>query len=82
MEKLLQYAKVGGIAMLLTGVAINYFISKRRFNRRSITGMQVFKSYEYAWIIGLLEKIGKLLAFILIIAGCLLFIGTFLPVGP
>lgn len=64
--------------MLVVGFLINYIISRRRFYRRSITGMQVFKSYEQAWITRWIERIGRLIAFLLIIGGLILFLGSFL----
>jgi len=80
MEKLFVFTKITGIVMLAVGIIINYIISRRRFYRRSITGMQVFKTYEHAWVTRWIERIGKLIAFLLIIGGLILFIGSFLPI--
>lgn len=77
MEKLLLISRITGIVLLVGGTAINYVINRRRFYRRSITGMQVFKSFERAWMTSWIEKIGKLIAWILIITGALLTFGSF-----
>ena len=59
---------LGGICFTV-GVVIRYAIGKRRFNRRSITGTEVFKSYESAWITRLIEGVLGLIALFLIMAG-------------
>jgi hypothetical protein len=64
---------MGWIALLL-GVAIRYIIGRRKFNRRAITGLEQFNSYEKAVGTTLLEKLFKLFALILILAGILLLI--------
>lgn len=47
--------KVLGIILLIFGFTIWYAIGRRRFNRRTITGAEVFRSYESA----LLTKLGE-----------------------
>lgn len=64
------YYFVGGI-MVLLGIVINMVINRRRFYRRGPGGLQHFKSYSQSVFIGGLEKLGKLLAILLIICGVL-----------
>lgn len=63
-----------GVLALTTGVVINYIISKRKFKRRTITGAQVFSSYEKSKLIPSIEGLGRLIAWLLIIGGIFLII--------
>jgi hypothetical protein len=55
MEKLLLFSRITGVVLLVVGIAINYVINRKRFYRRSITGMQMFKSFERAWMTNWIE---------------------------
>lgn len=59
------------IIPIVIGVALLYWIGRRKFYRRSITGAEGFSSYESSVIIRFIERIGKWLAYILIIIGLL-----------
>ena len=61
--------KVLGIILLVVGCIIWYLVGKRRFNRRTITGVEVFRSYENAWLTRLGESVLRLIALFLIILG-------------
>ncbi|MDO5615545.1 MAG: molybdenum ABC transporter permease [Cruoricaptor ignavus] len=63
-----------GITILLVGIALRYWINRRRFYRRNVAGKETFSSYEKAVIIRILEKFGKLLAWTLILFGLLMSI--------
>lgn len=56
------------------GLAMRYFVNRRRFNRRTVTGMELFNSYESAWMIKLLEKLAFWTGTFLILGGLLVMI--------
>lgn len=60
-----------GIIFLLLGLALRYWINRRKFYRRSSTGAEGFSSYEKSVAIQFVERIGKWLAYALIIFGLL-----------
>lgn len=62
------------IIFIIIGFFLYHWVNKRRFNRRNMAGVEGFKSYEQSVFIRLLEKIGKLLAYIFIILGIFLAI--------
>jgi len=70
---IIHHSTIGlGIALLLTGILINLLISRRRFNRRGITGLQLFSSYTKWLITTRLESLFNFIAFLFILAGILL----------
>jgi len=60
-----------GILFLVGGLALRYWINRRRFYRRSPTGGEGFSSYESSVFIKLIERIGKWIAYAMIIFGLL-----------
>lgn len=72
--------KVAGYVLIAIGVVIKYIIRRRKFNRRAITGMELFTSFEAAWITRLVEGLFNLIALFLILGGLgmLLMIGQYL----
>lgn len=64
-----------GILALSIGLVVWYWINKRQFNRRNSNGVEGFTSYEKSVLIRFLERIGRWLAFILIIAGLIFLWG-------
>jgi preprotein translocase subunit SecG len=58
-----------GVLALSVGLFLWYWINKRQFNRRNFAGVEGFTSYEKSVLIRFLERIGRWLAFIFIIAG-------------
>lgn len=65
-----------GIVLLVAGAALNISIKRRRFYRRGPGGLQHFESYGKAVTVTFMEKIGKVAAILLIIAG-LFFISCY-----
>lgn len=65
-----------GTIALVSGLALRYWINSRKFYRRSITGAEGFSSYEKSVVISFLERMGKWIAYILIIFG-ILFLWTY-----
>ncbi len=61
--------KVLGVVLIVIGVIIRYSVGKRRFNRRTITGLEVFRSYERAWLTRFGEGVLRLIALLLIVSG-------------
>lgn len=63
-----SFLLLGSIALII-GIAIRYVIGRRKFNRRSSTGMQQFSSYEKAVGITLVERFFRFIGLLLILAG-------------
>lgn len=63
-----------GIIILLVGIALRYWINRRRFYRRNVAGKETFSSYEKSVIVRILEKFGKLIAWVFILFGLLMSI--------
>ncbi|MDY3318203.1 molybdenum ABC transporter permease [Riemerella anatipestifer] len=66
-----------GIVILLAGIALRYWINRRRFYRRNAAGIEGFSSYEKAVIVRILEKFGKLIAWAFILLGLLMSIASY-----
>ena len=62
---------VTGILFLVGGLALRYWINRRKFYRRNPTGAEGFSSYENSVFIKLIERIGKWIAYAMIIFGLL-----------
>lgn len=62
-----------GIIALALGIGIIYWINRRKFYRRNVAGLEGFSSFESSVFIRFMERIGKLLAYGLIILGILFF---------
>jgi len=60
-----------GIIFLVAGLALRYWVNRRKFYRRSPIGAEGFSSYESSVFIKLIEKVGKWVAYALIIFGLL-----------
>ncbi|WP_233164544.1 molybdenum ABC transporter permease [Pedobacter sp. ASV28] len=60
-----------GIIFLVAGLGLRYWINRRRFYRRGPMGGQGFSSYEKSVAVTLLERVGKWIAYGLIIFGLL-----------
>ena len=57
------------IGMIATGVVILYVIYRRKFNRRTLAGLEAFRSFEAGLLTRLLEGLLQILAWALILAG-------------
>ncbi|MDB5158718.1 MAG: hypothetical protein JWR50_3425 [Mucilaginibacter sp.] len=62
------------ILLLLFGLLVRYIIRRRRFNRRSMAGVQGFKSYAIAIFTITIEKLANSLATLCIILAVILFL--------
>lgn len=60
-----------GIISLVLGIGLIYWISRRKFYRRNMAGLEGFSSFEASVVARLLERVGKWLAYALIIFGVL-----------
>ena len=58
-----------GAIMLALGVGIILWTNQRAFNRRNVAGVQEFNSYGHALLIRTLERIGRLVAWLLMLVG-------------
>jgi len=65
-----------GIIALVLGLVLRYWINRRKFYRRSPTGADGFSSYEKSVAIKFIERVGKWIAYALIIFG-LLFLWSY-----
>lgn len=59
------------ILFLVVGLGLRYWLNRRKFYRRSITGTEGFSSYEMSVGIRFIERVGKWIAYALIIFGLL-----------
>ena len=66
-------ALVLSIIALVSGFGLRYWINRRKFYRRSPTGAEAFSSYEKSVFISFLERMGKWIAYVLIVLGLLFF---------
>ncbi|MGY3053846.1 hypothetical protein ACVWYG_002047 [Pedobacter sp. UYEF25] len=64
-----SYNNSNGILFLLIGVFIRYQIGKRRFDRRNITGLQIYSSYLKALMISIIEKLLNFFGVLCIVLG-------------
>jgi uncharacterized membrane protein len=62
------------ILLLLFGLLVRYIIRRRRFNRRSMAGVQGFKSYSDAVLIMTIENIFKFIANVIIVTAIILLL--------
>ncbi|RDC55349.1 molybdenum ABC transporter permease [Pedobacter chinensis] len=62
-----------GIIFLVAGLGLRYWINRRKFYRRGPMGAEGFSSYESSVFIKLIEKVGKWIAYAMIIWGLLCF---------
>lgn len=60
-----------GIIFLILGLGLRYWINRRKFYRRGSMGAEGFSSYESSVFIKFIEKVGKWVAYALIIFGLL-----------
>lgn len=65
-----------GIIALVLGLGLRYWINRRKFYRRSPMGSEGFSSYEKSVAVTFLERVGKWIAYALIIFG-LLFLWSY-----
>ena len=65
-----------GIIPLVTGIGLVNWISRRKFYRRNAVGAEGFSSFEASVFTRFIERIGKWVAYALIIIG-ILFIWSY-----
>ena len=65
-----------GIIPLVIGIGLIYWVSRRKFYRRNAVGAEGFSSFEASVFIRFVERIGKWIAYVLIITG-ILFIWSY-----
>lgn len=61
-----------GIIPLVIGIGLVYWISRRKFHRRNMAGLEGFSSFEASVFIRFIERVGKWIAYALIIIGILI----------
>lgn len=62
-----------GIIILIIGLALHYFVNRRRFNRRGAGGLQHYSTYGKAVVTTAFEKVLKLIAWAVTLFGIFLF---------
>ena len=65
-----------GIIPLVIAIGLIYWVSRRKFYRRNAVGAEGFSSFESSVFIRFVERIGKWIAYVLIIIG-ILFIWSY-----
>jgi len=76
MQKMMVLVGIFGFAMFLAGLALNYWISKRRFHRRTIYGTEAFKSFWHFKSTRFFEGVGRLVAWALMLFGLMVSLGS------
>lgn len=67
---------VSGVILLLIGLALRFFVGRRRFNRRGVGGLQQYSTYGKALVTTTFESILQLMGLLMILGGiflCLLY---------
>lgn len=64
---------VFGIIVAVIGIGLIYWINRRKFYRRNAVGAEGFSSFEASVFTRFIERIGKWLAYVLIIVGVICF---------
>lgn len=64
---------VFGIIVTVIGIGLIYWINRRKFYRRSPMGAEGFSSFEASVFIRFIERVGKWIAYALIIVGIVCF---------
>lgn len=65
-----------GIIPLVIGIGLIFWINRRKFYRRNAAGVELFSGYSKAITVRFLERMGKWIAYALIIIG-ILFIWSY-----
>jgi hypothetical protein len=60
-----------GVIPMVIGVGLIYWINRRKFNRRNVAGLEGFSSFEKSVFVRFIERIGKWIAYALILIGIL-----------
>jgi hypothetical protein len=63
------YTNHYGALLLIAGLFIRYQIGRRRFNRRSITGVQIYSSYIKAIFTTIIETLLNIVGALFIVVG-------------
>ena len=58
-----------GIIALVLGFGLIYWIGRRKFYRRNMAGVEGFSSFEASVLVRFLERLGKWIAYALILIG-------------
>jgi prolipoprotein diacylglyceryltransferase len=69
--------QIFSVLLFLTGIVLRFWIHARKFNRRTITGLEGFSSYGRAVTITFIEKLGIVLSKIMILAAIILFLAAY-----
>lgn len=60
-----------GIIPLVVGIGLIYWVNRRKFYRRNAVGTEGFSSFEASVFIHFIERMGKWIAYALIVIGVL-----------
>ena len=69
-----NHLTIVAIILLVLGLLIRYIVGRRRFNRRTIAGLQQFKNYNIAVLTTVLERLFNVIANLMIIGGIILYL--------
>lgn len=70
MERMKLYAWI----LIVAALVIQYFIARRRFNRRGVGGLQHYNSFEKAVVTGSIEKAGKWISILMLVSGLVILL--------
>lgn len=69
-----NFILIVGILSLVLGIGLIYWIIRRKLYRRNVAGLEGFSSFEASVFIRFLERLGKWLAYALILFSIFSFI--------
>jgi hypothetical protein len=78
MHQMFIYTGLTGIVLLVVGCIIYSRIGRRRFNRTAKTGVEIFRSYGHKVTTRAFERLGRLIALLLIVFGLMIALGSLL----
>lgn len=63
-----------GIALVVFGFGIRYWVGRRRFYRRGLAGLQQYSSYSKSLIVSIFERFANFLSVPMILIGLLMLV--------
>lgn len=71
---MVTFSLIVAVLFLFSGVGLIYWINRRKFYRRNVAGLEGFSSFEASVFIRFIERLGKWLAYALILFSLFLFL--------
>lgn len=65
-----------GAICVIIGLILRYKVAKRRFNRRNITGLQFYETYDQGLVTRFMEGFARFVGPLLLLVGTVLVLGA------